>query len=197
MSEPRFLTREAWLHAAAEELNAIIAEQDFEPVPVRASTGFPSKGGLRNTGRVIGECWTNEASADGVCCIFISPVLDDGIEILGTLLHEQVHAVVGVACKHKGPFRKLAKAVGLVGKMTATAVGEELKPKLEAILERLGPYPQPTFSPPAKEKKQSTRMLKLVADDCCGYTVRTAKLWLLQGRPQCPHGHEMMMAETE
>jgi hypothetical protein len=36
--------------------------------------------------------------------------------------------------------------------------------------------------------KQGTRMIKLTAAGCCGYTVRATAKWLAAGSPPCPHG---------
>ncbi len=36
------------------------------------------------------------------------------------LLHEMIHAAVGIDAGHKGPFKRAAIAVGLAGPMTAT-----------------------------------------------------------------------------
>jgi hypothetical protein len=87
-------------------------------------------------------------------------------------------------------FRGKATAIGLVGKMTATTVGEELLPKLTAIAERLGDYPHSVLKPSGKEKVQTTRMLKLECPED-GYIVRTTAKWLDVGYPSCPCGTEM------
>jgi hypothetical protein len=142
--------------------------------------------------------WTGKASADGVAPVFISPFLSDPIQVLGTLLHEKVHAVVGVEFKHGKHFRTLAVACGLTGKMTATTIGDDLNASLRAMAGQLGPYPHPAFDPSMSPvKKQTTRMIKLVAgDECgCGYTVRTTRRWIEEGLPSCPHFIEMVEVE--
>ena len=55
-------------------------------------------------------------------------MLKDPLEVAATLVHELVHILaVGVEEGHRGKFTKLAKAIGLEGKMTATHAGETLK----------------------------------------------------------------------
>ena len=71
----------------------------------------------------------------------ISLVLSDPMRVAGVLAHELVHATVGTQHGHKGPFTKLAKAIGLEGKMTATTEGDAFKQAVAPILEAVGPYP--------------------------------------------------------
>lgn len=184
------MNREAWLQEAVSELTPLIGEWvGWTQAPaVRVSVGFPSAGGLSRKRRKVGQCWSPESSKDKVPHVFISPVLSDGISVLGTLLHELIHAGVGVKYKHGKHFKTVAQAVGLVGKMTATEVGPELAPKLEAMLERLGAYPHAALDPAQNPvKKQTTRMLKASCKQAeCGYTIRLAKKWADVGLPWCP-----------
>jgi hypothetical protein len=71
--------------------------------------------------------------------IMISPVLDDPMRVAGVLAHELVHATVGTQHGHKGPFAKLAKKIGLEGKMTATTEGEAFK---QAVPSHVPSHPQ-------------------------------------------------------
>jgi hypothetical protein len=73
--------------------------------------------------------------------MFISPELDQPLEILHMLAHEMVHAIVGTECGHKGEFVKLYKAIGLVKPWTATTPGRELLKTLVIYALQLGPYP--------------------------------------------------------
>jgi hypothetical protein len=90
---------------------------------------------------VIGQCFAQEVCADGVSQIFVSPRISDSIQVLGTLLHELLHASVGCQYGHRKEFSQAAKRVGLVGPPTATDVGPELRPVLWAFVERVGLYP--------------------------------------------------------
>jgi hypothetical protein len=186
--------REEWLDLAVPEVSALLKDRADVVVPqVRVSTGWPSKGGTSTKKRTIGECWKAEVSGDGVPQIFISPVLDDPIQILGVLVHELIHAIHPTA-KHQGDFIKTAKAVGLTPKWTATGVDAELlAPALKEIADELGEYPHSKLTPSIQRPVQTTRMLKLEAMDC-GYIVRTTQKWIDEGMPLCPHGEEMSLA---
>jgi hypothetical protein len=142
----------------------------------------------------LGECWSDANSKDGHTEIMISPILDDPMRVVGVLAHELVHAAVGIEYGHKEPFAKLAKAIGLEGKMTATTEGEAFKQALAPILEAVGPYPHAELSKTARTK-QGTRLLKLQCPTC-PYTVRITRKWLDEvGAPACPtHGDDMKEA---
>jgi hypothetical protein len=139
--------------------------------------------------RTIGQCWAPEAATDGVPQIFVSPFLDSPIEILATLVHEVVHAVVGNDKKHGKVFGKCARAVGLEGKLTATVAGSDLIGNIEDWLKALGEFPHAKLDLlKGPTKKQTTRMVKCECAEC-GYVCRTTKKWLEIGPPHCPvHG---------
>lgn len=196
MTRPQ--TREQWLELAVLKLRPLFAEIDVELPNVRVSVGWPSKGGTRSKGKVIGQCWKSVVAADQTCQLFISPILgDDPVQLLGVLAHELIHAWDDCDSGHKGAFAKTAKALGLTGKMTATTVDpeSELHERLCGLLEQLGQYPHAPINYEeleliGGEKKQGTRMLKLLAE-CCGYTARTTQKWIDVGLPSCPCGNEM------
>jgi hypothetical protein len=99
-----------------------------------------------------------------------------------------VHAVVGTECGHRGEFRKVAKAIGLEGKMTATVAGDKLRAALEAMMFQLGDYPGAKLSKADAAARQTTRMLKLSCEGC-GYVARTTQKWLDEiGPPLCACG---------
>ena len=107
------------------------------------------------------------------------------------LVHELVHHAVGVEHGHKGPFRKCAVAVGLVGPMRATTAGPALASRLHALAESIGPYPHAQLDANAGRKKQTTRMLKVTCADC-GCIVRMTRQWLDEvGAPTCACGGAM------
>jgi hypothetical protein len=182
--------REVWLHNAVGHVNALLLDAGIPKVPeARVSVGWPSKGGTSLKKRVIGQCWHAESTGDHVAQVFISPMLEDGLSVLSTLVHEMVH-VCHPGSKHQGKFIETAKAVGLTPKWTATNAGEELTAQLEKINEELGKYPHSKITPIVQEKVQTTRMLK-VECHTCGYIVRTTAKWLEVGLPSCPDGDEM------
>lgn len=190
------MNREAWLQAAVEGVNEILKDQaDIEVPEVRVSVGWPSRGGTSLKRRRVGECWKPHTAGDGVSQIYISPVLEDPVDILGTLTHELIHAWDRGESGHRGAFVKVAKAVGLTGPWTGTSVGPDLKPMLENLAEDIGKYPHVKLTPTIKEKVQTTRMVKL---ECgiCGYIVRTTRKWIDMGLPLCPEGDEMEEATT-
>jgi hypothetical protein len=98
--------------------------------------------------------------------------------------------------------------------MTRTPPGIELTAEVITLAEALGPFPHARLDPATADTptpaapgggsapdpggkvhsgpgKQGTRLIKLTAAGCCGYTVRTTRKWLGQGYPQCPHGQPM------
>lgn len=190
-------SREAWLAAAALDIMTKFrdvfadhfGDEGIEHLRnLHVSTGFPSRGGLT---KVIGECWASRAAADEVTHhIFINPRLTDVVEVVATLAHEMVHAADDGENKHKGPFVKAVRDMGLEGKATATVAGEAFAEYARGIDARIGSYPHVGLVPLSAQKKQGTRMLKLEAE-CCGYVVRTTRKWLDVGNPSCPCGNEM------
>lgn len=188
------MNREAWLNALARELRPLFAENG-KPIPdnVRITCGWPSKGALARKSQRIGEAWDNAHSADLHAEIFISPILADTMRVADVLAHELVHVAVGNKAGHKGPFRQLALAIGLEGKMTATVGGEAFKQRVEPMLRALGDYPHAVLTGTAPHKKQTTRLLKVQCAEC-GYIARVTRQWLEQaGAPICPvHGEAMI-----
>ena len=193
----KFQTREEWLVAAVAALTPLFEELGETVPAVRVSVGWPGGNGRKNS--VIGQCWATGASADKVAQLFISPVLDDAVRVLDVLTHELVHAVDDCQSGHKGRFAKIAKALGLEGKMTATVAGEDLKAKLEGIVGELGEYPHAALANAQGAdgpKKQTTRMMKVECAEGSGYKARMTRQWLEEfGAPICPC-HEERMVEA-
>jgi hypothetical protein len=196
----KYETREAWLEAAVVRLTRLFKNINIDIPDVRVSVGWPSKGGLSTKSPVIGQCWKAEISTDGVPQIFISPTLgEQTLSVLATLVHELIHAWDDCKSGHKGEFIRVAKQIGLQGKMTATHVEPDssLGQKLLAVIQDLGPFPHSALDKNKmlqQRPKQTTRMLKLVTPDCCDYTVRTTAKWIEEGLPMCPHGITMEQA---
>lgn len=187
------MLREDWLEKMIDLLRPdFVAVGKPLPEKIRVSCGFPSKNGLAKKAPRIGECWGVESSEDKSFQVFISPVLKEGVEVTATLVHELVHAAVGIECKHRGEFPKTAKAVGLEGKMTETTAGAALIIRLKAMIEQLGEYPHARLIASNKPKTQSTRMLKVVCQGCeC--VVRMTRKWLDDvGAPTCACGSPMI-----
>lgn len=188
----KFKTREEWLNAANKEIDAKVFKPHGLSLPknVKLSCSFPSKQALSVKRRRIGECWpTNERKNVE---IFITPLEDDVLTVMGVLVHEDVHAIDNCKNGHKGPFVQMARKVGLEGKPTQCMPGEELNKVLQGIAKKLGKYPHQAISASAKAKPQSTRLVKCECPDT-GYVVRTTRKWLTEfGAPYGPTGVQMV-----
>jgi hypothetical protein len=215
------ITREEWLHAAIEALRPKFEEIDFPlPEKIHVSVGF-GYGAKRESSIILGQCWPQALSEDGLNHIFISPEMNDAARVLDVLIHELVHAADNCKSGHKGDFATHAKKLGLTGKMTSTVASPELAETLKELAEKIGPYdharlytsgrpvrpeePKNPESPeepeepaaPSGPKKQGTRMIKVVCSpecECGGYVVRTTAKWLEVGFPICPAGTVMVLA---
>jgi hypothetical protein len=156
--------REWWLYQAAMFLLEMMDASGVAAVPVRVSCGWPSSGGLGDGKHVIGQCFAQEVCADGVSQIFISPRIADSIQVLGTLLHELIHASVGCQHGHRKPFSHPARRLGLVGPPTATTVGPELAQVLGVFVEQMGPYPHAPIV--VRQKPKPGSRLRLYQCQC-------------------------------
>lgn len=192
-------TREQWLTILAD-----ILREDFHkvgvtlPDKIKVSCGWPSYGARNKKSRTVtGECWGTSLSSEGNIEIFISPIVDDSLQAAHTLVHELVHAGIGVGKGHGSEFKKVAVAIGLTGPMRATTAGEELEERLNTLIGDLGFYPHASLSVLSNgRKKQGTRLIKVVCPTC-GYTVRTTAKWLETGTPTCVCGTEMKADNNE
>ncbi len=186
------MTREDWLKLAESHMVPWITALAYTyPAHTRISCGFPKS--TRGRGHAIGQCWTDQCSADQTTEIFICPTQADAARVCDILLHEMCHATVGVAAGHKRPFITIARALGLEGKITATIAGEDLKRKIDVMLATLPSYPHAELSPSAQTTpKQKTNLLKVECESC-GYVARVTAKWLdAIGAPICPCNHEPM-----
>lgn len=192
------MNREEWLTQLAQMyIKPLFVDQDAEwPMNYRVSIGFPK--GRGRGAHAIGQCWPTQMSADKTFELFISPELDP-TRAADVLVHELIHASVGLKAGHTGAFRKLAKAIGLEGKMTATVAGEALAKRIAGWIGKMPAFPGATLSPAAagagksKEKGPGSRLVKCHCPDC-GYTIRTTAKWIDIGLPICPCGEDMVPA---
>jgi len=207
------MNRETWLNELAAMMAPRFKELGFPLPKFRVAVGWTGAGKVSFVG---GECWHSSRSADGVFEIIIAPIVDDSMRVADILAHELIHAAVGFDCGHKGDFKDVAIALGLVGKMTSTKAGPDFITWAAPFIEKLGniPHARIILNPAAGEgeaeggeaaeapekgssnqkKKQTTRMLKATCDkevdgQSCGYTVRLSKKWAQQLGACCPvHG---------
>jgi hypothetical protein len=202
----RDITREAWLLSAIEKLIPLLEQAGAANVRHRkyqVSVSFPSK----YVRKRVGECWADRASeCGGINNVLVSPIVDDPIQVLGTVAHELIHADDNCESGHNGHFKKVAMALGLTGKMTATEIGEDLRPVLADMVTELGTYPHTKLNLGTNQKKQGTRMLKAdCRDNACachddkgnGYTVRLTAKWVEVGMPTCPAGTKLTLEGEE
>src|ERR1700722_1127530 len=202
-----FDTAEAWLRGAVDALRP-----DFEaigktlPAAIRPNFGFTSHG-AKKTG-ITGQYYDGGASTDTIPKLIIRCNNDDPVAILEAVVHQCVHAVVGVEEGHGKAFREVALRIGLEPPMRTSKAGQRLRGRLHALSGELGTFPNArlnfeTTGADGKEKrvadqpkKQENRQLKvecLVAGG--GYCARAAAKWLRIGLPLCPVHREPMHPE--
>lgn len=182
-----FDDREAWLTEAANLMldDLIMPVCDgYERPTFRISLGFPkhSRGG-----KAIAVCFAKEASSDGVNELFINPEIDEPIEVLGAVAHELIHAVDNLVSGHKGFFARVARKIGLEGKLTHTVPGADLSGVLESYSGLLGKFPHAKMQMDKGHKKDGTRQKKVECNGC-GFLFRTSQKHIdaLTANSPCP-----------
>lgn len=195
--EIKMQTREQWLEKLTQRLNALFYKAEKVVPKIRISCGWPSKSARSILRRSVGECFPPEMSDDNTTEIFISPFLDDSIEVGATLVHELCHAVLWCRHGHGHVFRNLAIKVGLRGPMPSTYAGEELTKRLNDLMSQIGPYPHARIDPDAYVKsgiykKDKTRLKKVkCSNPMCGCIIRMTQFWINKGLPTCFCGEKM------
>lgn len=169
-------TREDWLNEFVRESRPVFRDRGFTvPDLVRVSIGFTSKG---KKSKAIGECWNAEASRDRHFEIFIHPgLLGNRSRVADVVTHEVCHTIVPEA-KHGQPFKRVAIAIGLVGKMTETEAGPKWHDWADPIVEGLGEIPGSELNCQSPTRaKEGTRLLKA---ECaaCGLVFRITRKWI-------------------
>jgi len=150
------------------------------------SPGFTS-GGSRKT-KVLGQCYSPECAADGKTNhVFLNPRMNDNIVIIGAIIHEVIHAVIGIDKKHGAAFKSAMAICNLTGKATSTKLNEAGLEWAKKIITRYGDYPRPSFTG-AAIKKQTTNLIKAQCPSC-GYIIRLTNKWIEFAHPQCPSGN--------
>ncbi len=206
MANAKHETREQWLKAAIEEVRPLFAAAlkdlefpGYDKKPALPSLKILAVGVVPLNKRVNGTCWPAAASVDektspiGICAS-----LKDPVEIIKTLIHELCHATVGNDQKHNAVFGKLARALDLAGKLTATTVSEELKITLKPIIKRLGIYPHVAFNKIIVDKAPPPGKVRNVTFKSVtgGYEKYRAAIrrdhWNEYGAPCDPDGIEMV-----
>ena len=180
------MNREDWLADAVSELRPLFTHYgETLPLAIKVACGLPLN--AKRSG-AIGECWADTTSSDGSFNIFISPTLEDPIQIFETLIHELCHATAG-AMNHGVNFQRVADAMHLIPVGSGSAPYKATKGSLKfmdtygAIIASLGEYPHGALTITTR-KKQGTRMLKAICPNC-GFTFRLTSLWANKGLPIC------------
>lgn len=187
--------REAWLNAATEGLRKQIFEPGdyWLPPTIRVSVGLCG-------GKAIGLCVDPECAEDKSTHIYIDPKLKEPVDVLQTLLHELVHASVGIECKHRGKFVTVIREIGLDGKATATyaSPGTELHTTLTQLGVELGAYPHSALQRKPKEPKPSPWIAYISPSMGEDYLVRANKNTVAEyGPPRDPNGEPMVPKNPE
>ncbi len=191
-SDNSFITRCSWWRRSSTLIRESLIRQ-LDGRRCRVSCDWPHKAAVARTARRVGECWYPEHSTDHASHnLFISPVLQNPVEVLETLAHELIHVAAGPNVGHKGAFVRIAKSIGFKAPWTSTPATPALIERLNGLLVNLGPYPHAAIDK-SRRKKQGTRLLKVVCGDC-GYTIRTTRQWIDTGLPTCACGSEMEVA---
>ena len=169
--------------------------------------------------KAIGQCHydyevTGDAKGKFLTNIFISPKLDNAVQVAEVILHELIHTMTK-GHNHKGAFRWISEACGLAftpkGKGHTYAL-PELTEKLTKIVKQAGKYPHQKWVPNQSYKKQTTRMFKLVSlgvmvepQEGKGlnsyepkpYVGRYSRTTLSAGFPLDPKGNKMFLEVNE
>lgn len=173
------LTREQWL----EESTGLILDEILHPIwevrsdlQIKVSVGYAPN--TKTSSKVIGVCLSSGCSEAGYSEIFISPVINDSLQVLSTLVHEVIHAIDDCKSGHRGDFCKLGRKAGLEGKITATYAGETLRTELISIIDLLGDIPHAKVDLSTR-KKQQNRNIKVWCDGAggikCGFKFNTSR----------------------
>jgi len=192
------MNREQWLTTLTDRLRPHFKACEHElPETLRVSVGFASK----TPWKTLGQCWVREAAPDQVSQIYISPKMVEPVQVGGVLMHELLHAALPSGAGHKAPFKRGMAKIGLTGKATSTEITEATHDMLSQMVAAIGDYPHVELIPLLVEKKQTTRMIKLICaandrheDD---YLLRASRKTIALGLPTCFCGREFPAPDLE
>jgi hypothetical protein len=118
------LTREAWLLFAVGHIAPIFNEAGYAAPKARVACTIPA---TAKRGGAVSQCQPMDRTEDLTNEIYISPVHSDPIEVLDTLTHELVHAVVDCQHQHVRAVKEIDLAVGLQGKIREANTGPQTR----------------------------------------------------------------------
>lgn len=187
--------REEWLYELSRAVSPIF--KGWPMMPYRLTCGWPCRNGLARKRRVVGECHALESSKGGLHEIFISPVLDEPLEVAGTVCHELAHVAAGIPAGHGKGFVKVCRHVGLTkNRPTSAMPGEILLGRLRRWVEPLGAYPHQAIAPAQRPAKPRTSVK--LACTSCGCACTMGIKWIAEvGPPTCACGAPMKPAELD
>lgn len=164
------MTREGWLLKAIELHREVFKKYGYTlPRKIRVSLGFPRE-------NILGLCYYPENSKDKTYEIFISPTIDEPVEVLSTLTHELVHTLFHPDVKHGKEFKIAAYTVGLTPPATTTKPGPIWFSWANNIIDELGEYPHSAMIKLAKESGIINPMVKCVcSNEECQFLFRTTQ----------------------
>tara|TARA_R110000868_G_scaffold159274_2_gene387979 strand:- start:1739 stop:2386 length:648 start_codon:yes stop_codon:yes gene_type:complete len=181
------MNRETWLNAMIDKAVPLFDNAGFKISDIRSklkvSCSFIQGSRGNKLKDAIGVHYNPTISAEGFHEMMIQPSLSDSVQVVGVLIHEMVHSIqthlyhdengfLSVKA-HGKEFRKMALAVGLQGKMTATTESPELKIQIEKWVAEIGKYPHAKMTLNDSRAKQTTRMNKLICMNC-GFIARAS-----------------------
>lgn len=176
-----YKTREEWLRAGVKAMSPWLVKHGHSMPDVwDVGVAEPHR-------KVIGRCYPEQH-------LFVMGHIVEPVAVLATVLHEMLHAAVGIVHKHKGPFAILARAVGLEGKLTATYAkeGTPLHEALGKLALKLGEYPHRQMMPMAAKGSGGGGWLRYHSPTIPGYKVQISPVQLLRhGAPKGPDGVDM------
>lgn len=146
----------------------------------------------------MGQTWPRELSGDATFEVFVSPYVEETLQVAAIAAHELCHVALRCRYGHGREFRRVALALGLHGPMRATTATTQLEATFKRLVDEvLGPYPHARLDEPAStdvtvgnQKRQKGRLLKVTCPSCF-YAIWTTRTWLARGVPRCPCGVEM------
>ncbi len=182
---------EAWDTDAIDIINRDIFGPLWLAIPQRLRVRTGTVPGTKGTSlKTLGIYVPAHMHADRVPSIYTSPLVGNQVRLLDVLVHEGIHAIRPTA-GHKVEFGKIARAVGLEGKLTATFAGRKLRARLEQISDELGPRPHSPIDV-TKRTIQKTYMVKASCPSCDRF-VRGTLSQLAALRPMCgPCGMDLV-----
>lgn len=151
MNNERISPRQ-WLHQLIDAFGSAFFDGENAPkLPeIHAFCAYP-----KSHPQAAGEC---EYIARAFK-IVVHPEITDPVRIAEILLHECIHAAVGLKEGHRDKFKLYATKLGLEGPMTESYAGEALKKKLRGMVEKIGHYPAKKITPAEKQLRDDVVML--------------------------------------